>query len=99
MLSKIFRAAGSEVALETQVEPCPGRFPRRQLDAQHLGDVHKERRKWPKASGALRGSFVGAHTADEMSLCLLTRTVHKLPIIGIAKLPAAGGTAASFKRL
>lgn len=40
-----------------------------------------------------------ARTADEMSLCLLTRTVHKLPIIGIAKLLSAGGTASSFKRL
>lgn len=111
LLNKISSAAPSDVVLEIQMGAQDltvpssgawlylGRFPGRQVDAPHASDVFLAAAPVAKSSASVARLCWSTHTADEMSLCLLTRTVHKLPIIGTAKFLAAGGTAASFKGL
>lgn len=111
-LNKIFRAASSEVVLETQVGPhnlmapsvqsmaASGEVPRHAAQCSAFGRCLQAAAQLAESiKRTVRRFRRSARTAEEMSLCLLTRTVHKLPVIGVAKLPAAGGTAPSFERL
>lgn len=110
LLNKIFKAARSDVVLEAQVgaqelavlhlEPgCIWGGSQAGRSVLHTpvtffgsGTSDQELREHGEALLEHR------HSRWDVTL-LLTRTVHKLPIIGTAELLAAGGTATSFKGL